>query len=51
MITKPSQQDENKSRRKHLLQLLRTAAAQAIEQGDPWAKHEIHKIPAERVIR
>lgn len=45
------QPDESTSRRKHLLRRLRKAAAQAVEQGDPWAKHEIHKIPAERVIR
>jgi hypothetical protein len=45
------QQADLNTRKKSLLQLLRSSAAQAIEEGDPWAKHEIHKIPAERVIR
>ena len=30
---------------------LRHAASKAIAEGDPWAKHNIDKVPAERVIR
>lgn len=30
---------------------LKQAASEAIAAGDPWAKHEIDKVPAERVIR
>lgn len=30
---------------------LKKAAAIAIAEGDPWSKHEIDKVPAERVIR
>ncbi|GAX25257.1 elongation factor 2 kinase [Fistulifera solaris] len=51
MDTATIQQADRNARKKSVLQLLRSSAAQAIEEGDPWAKHEIHKIPAERVIR
>jgi elongation factor 2 kinase len=30
---------------------LKNAASKAIAEGDPWAKYEIEKVPAERVIR
>ena len=30
---------------------LRDAASKAIAEGDPWAKHHMEKIPAERIIR
>lgn len=30
---------------------LKKAASKAIAEGDPWGKHEIEKVPAERVIR
>lgn len=30
---------------------LKDAAAKAVAEGDPWAKHHMEKIPAERVIR
>ena len=33
------------------LSRLKKAASKAIAEGDPWAKHEIDKVPAERVIR
>ena len=32
-------------------ELFRKAIAQAQLQGDPWGKHELHKIPAERARR
>jgi hypothetical protein len=51
MDTATTQKTDRNARKKSLLQLLRSSAAQAIEEGDPWAKHEIHRIPAERVIR
>eukprot|EP00536_Pseudo-nitzschia_multiseries_P006188 jgi/Psemu1/286289/fgenesh1_pg.129_\ len=41
----------NEDLSKKLARLLREAASKAIAEGDPWAKHEIDKIPAERVIR
>lgn len=30
---------------------LKDAAAKAVKEGDPWAKHHMERIPAERVIR
>jgi len=30
---------------------LKIAAAKAVAEGDPWSKHNIDKVPAERVIR
>lgn len=30
---------------------MKKAASQAIAEGDPWAKHKIDEVPAERVIR
>jgi elongation factor 2 kinase len=41
---------ENPTRKK-LVRLLKDAASKAIAEGDPWAKHQIEKQPAERVIR
>ena len=34
-----------------MIRLLKDAAAKAIAEDDPWAKHHMEKIPAERVIR
>jgi elongation factor 2 kinase len=42
---------DNKSSRKKLTALLREAAAKAIAETEPWAKYEIEKLPAERIIR
>jgi len=39
------------TRRQHVLQLLRNAAKQAVQQGDPWASRNMQDLPAERVIR
>ena len=36
---------------KKLGRLLRLAAAREVAKGDPWAKHHLEKIPAERVVR
>jgi elongation factor 2 kinase len=41
---------ENPTKRK-LVRLLKDAASKAIADGDPWAKHNIERIPAERIIR
>ena len=38
-------------RKKRVKQLLQDAAVSAVGQGDPWAKYNLQKIPAERVIR
>ena len=35
----------------YLLLRIQDAAIEELARGDPWAKHEIYKIPAERVIR
>lgn len=44
--------EDREVRKKRVLQLLRDAAAQAVRQGDPWArKWDVSAIPAERVIR
>ena len=42
---------QQKERRILFRKLLCSAAAKAVKQGDPWAKHNIPSIPAERVIR
>jgi elongation factor 2 kinase len=39
------------STKKKLARLLKDAASKAIADGDPWARHHIEKVPAERVIR
>jgi len=38
-------------RSKSVRQLLHDAAAKAEKEGDPWGKHNIPNIPAERIIR
>lgn len=42
--------DSNPAKKK-LAKLLRDAASKAVAEGDPWHKHHMEKIPAERVIR
>ena len=42
---------EDNPARKRIAKILQKCAAEAIQQGDPWAEFELHKIPAERVIR
>lgn len=37
--------------RQKLIKLLKESAAKAVAEADPWAKYEIEKVPAERVIR
>lgn len=39
------------TRKQHILSLLHQAAAEAIQQKDPWAEYRLDQIPAERVIR
>lgn len=46
-----SPEKQNGNRSKKLARLLKDAAAKAIAEGDPWAKHHMEKIHAERVIR
>jgi len=42
---------ENTTKKQRVLKLLREAAVKAVGEGDPWAKYELHKLPAERIIR
>mmetsp|Transcript_56364 Transcript_56364/g.136730 ORF Transcript_56364/g.136730 Transcript_56364/m.136730 type:complete len:769 (+) Transcript_56364:50-2356(+) len=42
------QEDKGKPK---IARLLKKAAAKAIKDGDPWQKHHMERIPAERVIR
>mmetsp|Transcript_17800 Transcript_17800/g.20547 ORF Transcript_17800/g.20547 Transcript_17800/m.20547 type:complete len:764 (-) Transcript_17800:425-2716(-) len=44
------EEDEEEPKKK-LRRLLKKAALKAVAEGDPWAKHEIEKVPAEKVIR
>ena len=41
----------SEDQKKKIIQVLKSAASQLIGEGDPWAKHEIDRIPAERVVR
>ena len=42
---------KNNPAREKLIVLLKDAAAKAVAEEDPWAKHKLQDIPAERVIR
>ena len=46
-----SSDNPQKSRKSHIIGLLHAAAAKAVVEDDPWAKYNLHSIPAERVIR
>lgn len=44
-------EDEKQAPTMRIIRLLKEAAAKAVVEGDPWMKHQMEKIPAERVIR
>ena len=46
-----SSSTSSKTKRALVLRLLQQAAAKAVGEGDPWAAHQMHLIPAERVVR
>jgi elongation factor 2 kinase len=44
-------EENNNPSEKKLIKLLKECAAKAVAEADPWAKYQIEKVPAERVIR
>ena len=46
-----SSSSSSSSRKKHILGLLREAAAKACAEGDPWAKYKLEDCTAERIER
>lgn len=51
LTTMASTPNDDNATKKKLGRILRLAAAREVAKGDPWAKHHLETIPAERVVR
>ena len=52
MATTTTTSSLSSERKTRILELLRAAAAKAVSENDPWVtQHQLHLVPAERVIR